>query len=414
MRILVRRKLVETKLIENAKGLTTISHINGGIPLIIKLNFVKYGVLHQALPMDATSSSETPQDTVYEEIESFFDSAPPLKDGADISRKLTEFIARDSQSTGKFVSERGGGATRVVCVTSGGTTVPLEKRCVRYIDNFSSGHRGAASTEYFLKAGYSVIFLYRRGTFQPFCRSLPEDPLLECFEVSKELNVQARQSHFEAVKRAIGEHCAVWIGLHFIAGCRSRPFVETSLHYNIRVSPDIRVFLFSYINSNCFDFSSFFHGQILQLIAMSMKNLGKCAMFYLAAAVSDFYVPWKSMVEHKIQSASGPLDMRLVQVPKMLSVLRKDWVPMAFCISFKLETDSKILLEKAEMALKKYKMHLVVANELETRKEVVVVVTSSEKISVHRDKNEASADVESPLIKLLVEKHSSYIEGPDF
>lgn len=79
-----------------------------------------------------------------------------------------------------------------------------------------------------------------------------------------------------------------------------------------------------------------------------------------------------------------------------------------------LETDSKILLEKAEMALKKYKMHLVVANELETRKEVVVVVTSSEKISVHRDKNEASADVESPLIKLLVEKHSSYIEGPDF
>ncbi|KAF7139484.1 hypothetical protein RHSIM_Rhsim07G0198900 [Rhododendron simsii] len=334
--------------------------------------------------MDATSSSETPQDTVYEEIESFFDSAPPLKDGADISRKLNEFIARDSHSTGKLVSDGGGGATRVVCVTSGGTTVPLEKRCVRYIDNFSSGHRGAASTEYFLKAGYSVIFLYRRGTFQPFCRSLPEDPLLECFEVSKELNVQARQSHSEAVKRAIGEHCAVWIAIdqgHLL----KLPFTT----------------IFEYL-------------QILQLIAMSMKNLGKCAMFCLAAAVSDFYVPWKSMVEHKIQSASGPLDMRLVQVPKMLSVLRKDWVPMAFCISFKLETDSKILLEKAEMALKKYKMHLVVANELETRKEVVVVVTSSEKISVHRDKNEANADIESPLIKLLVEKHSSYIEGPDF
>lgn len=33
-------------------------------------------------------------------------------------------------------------------MTSGGTTVPLEQRCVRYIDNFSSGHRGAASTEY--------------------------------------------------------------------------------------------------------------------------------------------------------------------------------------------------------------------------------------------------------------------------
>ncbi|VAI57934.1 unnamed protein product [Triticum turgidum subsp. durum] len=42
-----------------------------------------------------------------------------------------------------------GGVDRrpTVCVTSGGTTVPLEQRCVRYIDNFSSGHRGAASTE---------------------------------------------------------------------------------------------------------------------------------------------------------------------------------------------------------------------------------------------------------------------------
>jgi len=27
--------------------------------------------------------------------------------------------------------------------------------------------------------------------------------------------------------------------------------------------------------------------------------------------------------------------MRLAQVPKMLSVLRKDWAPLAFCVSFK-------------------------------------------------------------------------------
>lgn len=33
-------------------------------------------------------------------------------------------------------------------MTSGGTTAPLEQRCVRYVDNFSSGHRGATSTEY--------------------------------------------------------------------------------------------------------------------------------------------------------------------------------------------------------------------------------------------------------------------------
>lgn len=47
-----------------------------------------------------------------------------------------------------FIYIASGKAKRVVCVTSGGTTVPLEQRCVRFIDNFSSGHRGATSTEY--------------------------------------------------------------------------------------------------------------------------------------------------------------------------------------------------------------------------------------------------------------------------
>ncbi|KAK3028852.1 hypothetical protein RJ639_037696 [Escallonia herrerae] len=80
---------------------------------------------------------------------------------------------------------------------------------------------------------------------------------------------------------------------------------------------------------------SLYHEQILRLIATSMSSLGRNAMFYLAAAVSDFYVPWESMALHKIQSGSGPLDMSLAQVPKMLLVLRKEWAPSAFCISFK-------------------------------------------------------------------------------
>lgn len=42
-----------------------------------------------------------------------------------------------------------------------GTMVPLEQLTVRFVDNFSSGTRGAASTEYFLEKDYPVIFLYR-------------------------------------------------------------------------------------------------------------------------------------------------------------------------------------------------------------------------------------------------------------
>jgi phosphopantothenate-cysteine ligase len=78
-----------------------------------------------------------------------------------------------------------------------------------------------------------------------------------------------------------------------------------------------------------------------------------------------------------------------------------------------LETDPKILLEKADMALRKYKMHMVVANELLSRKEEVVVVTSNEKISVRRNKSLGVDDVESALIELLVERHAVYVENSD-
>ncbi|KAL1806156.1 hypothetical protein ACET3Z_029224 [Daucus carota] len=315
--------------------------------------------------------SVTPQEIAYDEIKDFFDSAPPLRDANTICKKLHEFLETNSLST------ENGGSKRVVCVTSGGTTVPLEQRCVRFIDNFSSGHRGATSTEYFLKAGYSVIFLYRRESYQPYCTSLPDNPLLECFEMTDESFVQVHPSHSDAVKKAISKHQAAVKGGHLL----KLPFST----------------IFEYL-------------QILQLIATSMKNPGPYAMYYLAAAVSDFYVPWESMAMHKIQSASGPLDMRLAQVPKMLPVLRNDWAPMAFFISFKLETDMDILLKKADMALKKYKMHVVVANELLTRKEEVTVVTPSGNISVRRDKTKGVIDVEGPLIKLLVEKHSAHIE----
>ncbi|XP_048332583.2 phosphopantothenate--cysteine ligase 2 isoform X3 [Ziziphus jujuba] len=290
--------------------------------------------------MDLGNGLGATQNMLDAEIQSFFDSAPPLRSSGDVSEKLEEFVKRNSIASGN------GGARRIVCVTSGGTTVPLEKRCVRYIDNFSSGHRGAASTEYFVKAGYAVIFLYRKGTYQPFCRSLPDDPLLECFEFTDESTVQVRHSHSEAVRRAITEH---------------RAAVEEGL-----------------------------------LLKLSFTTIFE----YLQA-------------EHKIQSSSGPLDMQLNQVPKMLLVLRKDWTPMAFCVSFKLETDKHILLEKADAALKKYKMHMVIANELSIRKEEVVAVTSNERISVHRNKSLGVDDVEDPLIKLLVERHSSYIKSFD-
>ncbi|XP_021743639.1 phosphopantothenate--cysteine ligase 2-like [Chenopodium quinoa] len=319
--------------------------------------------------MSSNGRSNGLEESFMAEVDKFFDTAPPLKDRLVISQKLKEFIVHNSLASGNEASKR-----KIVCITSGGTTVPLEQRCVRYIDNFSSGYRGAASTEYFLKAGYAVIFLNRRGTCQPYCRSLPDDPLLECFESTNE-SVQVQRSHAEALRKAISNHHAA---------------VEAGVLLKLQFTT-----IFEYL-------------QLLQMIAGALRDLGPRVMFYLAAAVSDFYVPWESMVEHKIQSAAGPLDLRLAQVPKMLSVLRKDWAPLAFFISFKLETDSLILLDKASSALSKYKMHAVVANELANRKEEVTVVTPHGKTCIRR---EAWTDIEIPLIELLAEMHSAHIEG---
>ena len=83
------------------------------------------------------------------------------------------------------------------------------------------------------------------------------------------------------------------------------------------------------------------------------------------------------------------------------------------CLTKQQETDIQILLEKTDMALKKNMMHMVVANELLTRKDEVVVVTSNEKISVRRDKTQVGDVVENPLIRVIVERHSTYVEKPD-
>lgn len=65
------------------------------------------------------------------------------------------------------------------------------------------------------------------------------------------------------------------------------------------------------------------------------------------------------------------------------------------------------------MALKKYQVHAVVANELLSRKDEVIVVTSNGNISVCRDKSQAGTDVENPLVELLVGSHSAYIKDSD-
>ena len=60
----------------------------------------------------------------------------------------------------------------IVLVTSGGTATDLEVNSVRFLDNFSTGLRGAVSAEQFLRRGYAVIHLWREGSAAPYTRTL--------------------------------------------------------------------------------------------------------------------------------------------------------------------------------------------------------------------------------------------------
>lgn len=81
--------------------------------------------------------------------------------------------ARWAEVMARFAARLGAQGRRVVLVTSGGTKVPLEARPVRFLDNFSSGRRGATSAEAFLAAGYAVLFLYRARSAFPFAHRFP-------------------------------------------------------------------------------------------------------------------------------------------------------------------------------------------------------------------------------------------------
>lgn len=56
-----------------------------------------------------------------------------------------------------------------------------------------------------------------------------------------------------------------------------------------------------------------------------------------------------------MQSGEGAPVIQLQLVPKMLTPLVNNWVPRAYVVSFKLETDENLLISKSRHALNKYK-----------------------------------------------------------
>ncbi|KAI0856372.1 DNA/pantothenate metabolism flavoprotein [Xylaria cubensis] len=328
-----------------------------------------------SMASDITHSSASS----YQVENAYFSSNPPPK-----------ALPQHAAAAEEFINQHAAENRRVVLITSGGTTVPLEKQTVRFIDNFSAGTRGATSAEYFLESGYAVIFLHRQFSLLPYSRhySHSTDCFLDFLHEGEDGSVVANPAHQQKMLRVLRKYNAA-----------KRQNLLLMLPF---------VTITDYLHE-------------LRAVAQLMRPLGPNGLLYLAAAVSDFFVPPERMAEHKIQSTNAtdklqpkkqqqgpttittekreqqkeneedeafdnfdsspavPRSKRLIvdldPVPKFLKNLVDGWAPEGMIVSFKLETDPSILVHKAKYSLDRYQHHLVIGNLLATRKWEVVFVS---------------------------------------
>ena len=386
----------------------------------------------------------------------------------------------------------------IALVTSGGTITTLEQNTIRYLDNFSTGQRGAISVEEFCKRGYAVIHLWRKGSTAPYSRVLSK--LLGCKQGNHALDYnalgylfdgQGGDVLFQQTQRRNEEkdartkndddestHDDPWL----TATKRSKSYPTKTKKYSNnestsnRYSTQNRMNLTTHIlhnnllqrklrersdvlsNNLLFTIPFTTIEEYLALLKLTTEAMDQCqslGLIYLAAAVSDFYIPNELKCVHKIQSrdyglddaaqengnhtkasittesaiimnqSNNTLSLTLQPVPKVIRQIREQWSPHAYCVSFKLETDDRILKQKAHGAMKKYDVHMVIGNILQTRHDKVSLFERKEfDFDIHNNDNEEDEmevtdvtkssdgeddDLEENIISHVVEKHFEYI-----
>ena len=339
----------------------------------------------------------------------------------------------------------------IALVTSGGTATDLEVNSVRFLDNFSTGLRGAVSAEQFLCRGYAVIHLWREGSAAPNTRTLSAalgttqanhglgfDALGRMFDFpgeerqqnEEEWMVNQVRSNDPWLTNASGRKDVYHDGTSTTAG----GFAEggsasdsSQVILNTKDGPitlNRRLFASSEIETALRERTEVVKQGLLltvkfrtvdeylaklQLCSKALHDSQSLGVIYLAAAVSDFYIPRAERSLHKIQSqdygtgsdstvavdADNCLTLKLHPVPKLIPALRKLWAPDAFTVSFKLETDTNILKHKAMLAMKRYGPHLVVGNILKTRYEKVFMLQQTN----NDDTNDNGGSQDDPVIE---------------
>ena len=215
--------------------------------------------------------------------------------------------------------------------------------------------------------------MHRRGSQEPFARHLPRSDLFHMLELQCG-QLQLKPEYTSKVTPLLQEYVR---------------FVEAGQLLKLQFTT-VQEYL-----------------GLLWAAADVLAALDSRLLVYLAAAVSDFYIPPNQLPEHKLQSGEcrgGPLELKLQLVPKVLRPLVQERLPKAFTVSFKLETDPKLLLPKAQQALKQYGHQVVVANLLDTRKEEVWIVRGEMEQHVVRGD---AREIEEQIVRALALMHTA-------
>lgn len=330
-----------------------------------------------------------------------------------------------------FVSGHALSQRPIAVVSSGGTAADLELNSVRCLENFSTGLRGAISVEEFLKRGYAVVHLWRTGSAAPYARVLSQlmglkqaNHCLSVESLGRLFAIPGEDEEDDIVQTVLDDQEEVQESsssknLSLRRGLSKSMALQQALQERSVALGEGRLLTVPFRSIE--DYL-----ERLEICSAAVKDCGSLSLFFLAAAVSDFYVPKDQRSEHKMQSHGGSNDLvlSLKPVPKTLGLLRSDWAPDAFVVSFKLETDKTILRQKADRAVENYGCHMVIGNLLHTRHKKVSILTpanqqvknpsnskdwSFTEVTRSATSAEINNTLESAIIDCVVQSHFEFI-----
>lgn len=157
----------------------------------------------------------------------------------------------------------------IVLITSGGTIAPLEHNTVRFVDNFSAGSRGSSSAEYFLENDYAVIFMFRTKSLEPFTRHFSGQQFLDMLDITAH-NENGGETSSISVRPD-----SVDVLLPILQRYKAAQESNRLLYVNFTSVSD--------------------YLWLLRAACECLAPFEKRSILYLAAAVSDFYVPEEEM-----------------------------------------------------------------------------------------------------------------------